>query len=534
MTNADYLTFLKDHSAPLLNNSEYARFLQEHKKEFWSITTLNLDPAQDLLESLYCPVKRARRRDPLCLLRSLLLMTIMKIASSTKWVQTMRGTAVIALFCGFFPEDTPGIGTYYDFMKRIINGPYKKLCEHRVRRSALNEGLHKRNLQKEKGARKDPFDPYHSQSEKLAELLFSHAEEPRADDFQKILEDVLVQLGIKPSIDEGVITEVENLIVSGDGSIMAAASSSQGKASCSCRAEGISPCTHDRLYTSPTAQWCYSSYRDCYIFGDRYYHLTLHQNGHDFPLISSMPGGNESDYTLSLKAIDRFLKVCSENALPMSIKTFCGDGHHDSYAHYDYFEKKEIIPIIPLSETRHVIPHLSDTAVQLDEKGTPVCPAGLLMRHHMYNKEKRTHVFCCPVKRHSHRNGTSLYVNHLEECPLHKDCAPESSLGPLVYIKSATDPRMYPPIPRESKKFKELMKQRTSTERCNFLNDTYHLDRSCRNADYGLIRLTLVNIAEHAVIRYLETVKKSSPELILAQMTASFSSAPQTAFFDTS
>ena len=31
-----------------------------------------------------------------------------------------------------------------------------------------------------------------------------------------------------------------------------------------------------------------------------------------------------------------------------------------------------------------------------------------------------------------------------------------------------------------------------------------------RNASYGLIRLTLANIVEHAVVRYLEAVKRCS------------------------
>jgi len=43
------------------------------------------------------------------------------------------------------------------------------------------------------------------------------------------------------------------------------------------------------------------------------------------------------------------------------------------------------------------------------------------------------------------------------------------------------------------------------------------LDRSCRNASYGLIRLTLANIVEHAVVRHLEAVKRSSKEKLLAQ-----------------
>jgi len=134
------------------------------------------------------------------------------------------------------------------------------------------------------------------------------------------------------------------------------------------------------------------------------------------------------------------------------------------------------------------------------------------MRHHQYNEYRRAHIYTCPAKRHTHRNGKSLHVFHTNECPAGKDCAPESSLGPIVNIKSDIDPRLYPPIPRDSKRFKELMNERSSTERCNYLNDTYRLDRSCRNADYGLIRLTIANIVAHAVVRYLEASRSSSKE----------------------
>ena len=61
-----------------------------------------------------------------------------------------------------------------------------------------------------------------------------------------------------------------------------------------------------------------------------------------------MPGGNESDYTLSLSAVDRLLKGLKENGINMSFKYFAGDGHHDSQAHYPYFMKKNIIQVSAL------------------------------------------------------------------------------------------------------------------------------------------------------------------------------------------
>lgn len=511
----------------------FCNFWQEHKKELLIMASLILDPAIKILQRVYSPVHRRPARDPVCMLRFLLLMTLFKVASITQWIKQVRSVPFLAILAGFAPDDVPGIGTCYDFLRRIIDGPYQKPCPHIVRRSTLTCGSHKRNIKSEKETRKqshnkDDQNPQQSQSEKLVQELLPQADQPRADDFRKILEDLLIQIGVIPSIEQGLITNLEHLIVSGDGSILESGASAHGKPTCSCRSEGIYDCQHDRIYLSPTATWCYDAYRDCFLFGDRYYHLVVHQNGHDFPLHTSMFGGGESDYTLSLKDFDRSLKAFRENGLKMHIDMFCGDGHHDSYAHYEYFAAKQVIPIIPLAQkSKKPIPHLPETqadssadthldspvslnTVSLDTDGTPLCPAGMKMRHHSYNKRRKTHVYACPVKRGTRRNGKFIYVTHLEECPRKQDCAPENSFSPLIYIKSETDPRLYPPILRESKRFKDLMKQRTATERCNYLNDTYHLDKSCRNADYGLIRLNLVNIVEHAVIRYLEAVKRSS------------------------
>jgi hypothetical protein len=498
----------------------FCNFWQEHKKELLIMTNLNLDPAIPILKSVYSPVHRRTGRDPVCMLRFMLLMVLFKVSSITHWVKQVRSIRFLGILAGFAPGDTPGVGTCYDFMRRIINGPYQKPCKHITRRTKLNDGEHRRNIKSEQKSKKDDQNPHQSQSEALIQRLLPQADQPRVNDFQRIMEDLLIQTALIPSIDDGLIKELENLTVSGDGSILESGASAHGKPTCSCRSEGIYKCQHDRLYSSPTATWCYDAYRDRFVFGDRYYLLVTHQSDHDFPLMASMPGGNESDYTLSLSSFDRFLKAAQENSLKqLRISAFCGDGHHDSYAHYDYFAAKQVIPVIPLvQKSKNIYPHspgvrsCSDLPTRLDFDGTPLCPAGLKMLHLMYNKRKKTHVYCCPVKRTTHRNGKCLFVTHLDECPRKQDCAPQSTLAPLVYIKSETDRRLYPPLQRESKKFKALMKQRTATERCNYLNDTYHLDRSCRNVDYGLIRLTLVSIIEHAVIRYLETIKRSSED----------------------
>ncbi|MCP4580620.1 MAG: hypothetical protein GY839_03325, partial [candidate division Zixibacteria bacterium] len=361
MTHEQYLEHLNKHITSREQDDAFNQLLRHHQKEFEILTELNLDPAEPELGSAYCPTVRVDPRPPLTMLRSLILMTMLKITSITKWVAQTRAVAFYAILAGFEPEDTPGIGTYYDFMKRIIDGPYRKPVEGRVSRSRFNAGRHQRNIKKEKKKKADEICPNQTRSEILVRELLDKEDQPRPDDFNKILEDLLFNLGIAPSVASGLITDIDSLVISGDGSIMATAASSAGRPACECRAAGIYNCDHDRFFTSPTAQWCYDHHHNRFVFGDRYYHLVVTQNGHDFPLLTVMPGGNESDYTLSLKAFDRFVKAADENGLPVSVNAFIGDGHHDSYAHYEYFAARQVIPIIPLTKTSQpVYPHTSE------------------------------------------------------------------------------------------------------------------------------------------------------------------------------
>jgi hypothetical protein len=64
-------------------------------------------------------------------------------------------------------------------------------------------------------------------------------------------------------------------------------------------------------------------------------------------------------------------------------------------------------------------------------------------------------------------------------------------MGPLVYVRTADDPRLYPPIPRESQEGKTLMAWRTGCERSNALR---------KSATHFLVRLYLVSLLEHAQV----------------------------------
>lgn len=491
------------------NDGAFQKSLDRHFKEASIIAELDLDRAIPILKPLYCPTGQGQPRDAVCMFRSLLLMTLLKEPSITKWVDRTREKPLLAILAGFDPEDVPGIGTYYDFINKIIDGPYRKRIAGEMRRSEYNAKRHDRHLKKESEDKKAQRDAGRTASQKLADKLLAEAGQSRTEDFRKILEDLMVLIGILPSVEAGLIEDLHHLAVTGDGSILQTGASPNGKPTCVCRKEGVSGCSHPKSYTSPTAQWCFDAAHGVYKFGDRYYHLIVTQNGRDFPVHTLMPGGNVSDHTLSLESFDRFLKIIEEHGLDMKINVFCGDGHHDTNAHYHYFLEKGVVPIIPLSEkSKNAFPHLSDDGPQrLDEDGVPLCPAGRRMRRHQYDKKKKIHVYACPAKPPNRKNGKYGYEFNEDLCPLKQNCKPESSLGPFAYIRSAENPRFFPPVPRDSRRYKEIMNLRSGSERVNAVNDSYKLEGASRNADRGLVRLFFANIVQHAVIRYNEALK---------------------------
>ncbi len=154
----------------------------------------------------------------------------------------MRSNSLHAVLCGFDPDDVPGVGTFYDFLKRTLDGPYRKPGEGVAKKSGTNAMKHWRNLKGEKDRREGDFDPNRTKSEVLSKSLLAKTGEPRLDGMRKILEDLLFQAGTVPSVEAGLLSFSDGLVVSRDGSIMETAASPRGKATCDRRSQGIYKC----------------------------------------------------------------------------------------------------------------------------------------------------------------------------------------------------------------------------------------------------------------------------------------------------
>ncbi|MCP5021398.1 MAG: hypothetical protein GY930_06440 [bacterium] len=484
------------------------------------------------------------------MLRSWLLMTYAREGSPTAWADRLKKEASLAVLAGFTPGQTPCATAHIDFLKRLSDGPYAARKQQDVPLSQQLKGWHTRRLDdatKHRAAAADAAGK--TQSGLLADTLLEQAELPLdPHDLQTRLDQIFVELGLKLTLDAGLLSS--EVTVAGDGTAEPTGASSQGQRACACPAG--SKCGCQRNYTSATAQWCYDTQHG-WTFGDRSYTISVHLNGHDFPLMTILPGGNETDFTLSLKALDRLLKLLEDLDTPLQIRLFIGDGHHNAMGIYRYLKDKGIIPIIPLdedeqpsharakpseakpseakpseakpseakpSETKPSETKKNTKAVTplpqiemypdiiFEPDGTPLCPGNCRMRHQSYDSRKAAHCFACPCTR---KNGKQEWVFYAEECPFHRDCTPpEKKMGHTLYIKSEADLRLFPPIPRDSKRFNDLYAHRSGTERQNAVADSYQVDGRHRNGTFTLIRLTFVNICKHARIRQKEGGNKTS------------------------
>ncbi|MEW6558424.1 MAG: hypothetical protein AB1349_13925 [Elusimicrobiota bacterium] len=505
----------------LKNNPDNIQKLNSYSEEVLIFLELNLKPVEKILNSLYAEKSRGRpHKDPVKIFRSLLLMTALNETGITEFSKRLKREEILAVLCQWEPDDTPSTGTFYNFIYRLQDGPYKKPCCHIEKPSQSDKGTHRRNLRNEKlqkaekEKQQQDYDENDLVTDKLTKFLLKHTDEARQEDLLKRLEDIFMSIAIKPSYEKGLLGDIEKLDVSGDGSCIKSGANENGKPTCRCFRQGIKKCGCDRLYKDPDADWGYDSYNERFYFGDKFYQICNFASKHNLPLHIFIGPASETDYTLSLKSFDRMLKLFKEHDFPAIITGASFDKGHDAMGIYDYFFQKNIPVAIPLNKRGEKV---TIRGIKFSENGVPICKGGLPMRYHGYNPRKKRHLYCCPVKKAAQRDNKRIYIAYPEECPLKVLCEPDTVLSPTVHVSIKSNLRIFPVIPRDSKRYKELYKERTATERSNSAKKfAYPLERAlCKSRAHRIIRLYLISIIEHKKAIYKEETKGLTKEQIL-------------------
>ena len=485
----------KDFSLPnrLLNQSEV--LLQ--------ILMLDLFPILPQLLPLYSGRKGGRNhRDPISMLRSMILMCFYRETSVDRWVIRMHMESELVIFSGFEQGEIPGVGTFYDFMDRILDGPFEGRPKGYVPPSSRNKGTKGRflrniDLEKEQNKEEEKkmnANPTEKKIESLVKRILPNLGEPLPRNFQTRLSSLLMKAVVVPSANMGILGNPNKLSVSTDGSVLKSQAFRHGRKVCECYERN---CDCPRSYSDKDALIGWDSSTKKFFLGYRLHLSSAHHNGLTLPIYISINTANVHDSVQAVEDIVNLHKQLTFSAIGKVLYRIMDAGYDATYIHF-LLRKIGQVGIIPFAQSKMNLTSLN-SGQALDSDGTPLCLGSARMLRHGFHNSTLTTKYHCPAKLATHRNGKYIRVIRLEQCPHKVLCEPESKMGPIVKIPESENYRHFGPVPRNSPKWKKLYNLRTGVERNNsVLKCTHNLGkRPFRRQHRYLIHAHLVAMYIH-------------------------------------
>ena len=500
---------------------------------------LDLGPAKPILERCYSESPRGSTRyDPLAMFRLILLGAAIGVMGINALVRRVRHSRVLAVLAGF-PMDvngevrTPAVATVYDLLHRLHDGPIRRV--RGVARPSVTEyertqtplrpevrhgkesadstdspdgeangpgtGSNKKKTSKSKGkasSRKSYRNRARGAGQVTEALRLALVKQDRnelPDNLCTRLMEILDAVAIRPSAEAGLLGDVHALLLAGDGSPLPTNADGHGKKVESCPHSRWERCDCPRTWADPDAARGWDHYRETYYFGYNFYECCSVGGPKELPVFIGLDPANTNDQLASMKGLSMLTRYFRRAPGGFEIGTFIGDCGHDGEPLHRYvYHDLDIKPVIPISgEVPAVHPIRKD--VHLDRAtAVPLCEAGCTMAAWGTAGEGRTS-FICPVK-----------AGKIKSCPLARPeqpdwvCRPEQKYGPTVVMNVDDNPRLFPVIARNSKKFEDLYKKRPACERSNaFKKETGHIeDCGHRRWSFWLFRLYNLAIIQHA------------------------------------
>jgi len=178
-------------------------------------------------------------RDPASMLRSYLLFLMTKPEIGvTEWINEMKRIPYYAILSGFEPGDIPGVGTFYDFFKRLWAASGNNLKSKKMMKR-------KRKPKKGKKGEKAPTTTP-GKVQRLVEWMIRHADKKSDLPSDRLFHFFQTQI-LAISADLGLLGDMNALTVAGDGTPIVTAAYPRSKSTCNCRAQGLADCNHPRI-----------------------------------------------------------------------------------------------------------------------------------------------------------------------------------------------------------------------------------------------------------------------------------------------
>lgn len=386
---------------------------------FWN---LDLSYTDELMRSRYS-VFGPRPRTPSCMQRSYLLSIDFKVTLLTDWAAQLKINPLYAILSGFEVGDTPGVGTFYDFLNRLWDSDSDNLNPH-VRPVKSKEV----KKPKQKGAKAESVEKTTVEQlfKTLEQKSFSIDEHPYGSLFRLYQKEFLEQ-----SVKRELITP-ESLAVAGDGTPVMTSHRERRKRICDCAEKGITDCKCDRYFSQPDCDIGWDSSRDCFYHGYDLYMIVASDSDSDLPVFPLLNPASKHDSHGFLETYFRMKSFLPD----FHVNKWLLDSAHDAMPYYLYCRKNGISPFIDLNEKRGIkVKYKDDFTIGKD--GVPVCLAGLKMNHDGTEPSKARIKYRCPLA--SRKNG----------CSCAHPCS-DSKYGRTVHLATKDNPRLINFPPRDS------------------------------------------------------------------------------------
>ena len=289
--------------------------------------------------------------------RSYLLSIDFKVTSLTDWAAQLKINPLYAILSGFEFGNTPGVGTFYDFMDRLWDSDDDHLSPH------IHPPKTKVKKPKTKSTKADSVEKIKVEQllPQLEDSVFNINEEPYGSLFSLYQQEFL-----NKSVSKGLI-DINSLALAGDGTPVVTSHRERKHRICDCASKGITDCKCDRYFSQPDCDIGWDSSRDCYYHGYDLYMLVASDSESDlpvFPLLNPASKHDSHGFLLNFFRMKSFLP-------DFHVTKILLDSAHDAMPYYEYFKRVHITPFIDLNGKGGVrLPYKNDFTIGKD--GVPV------------------------------------------------------------------------------------------------------------------------------------------------------------------
>lgn len=229
-----------------------------------------------------------------------------------------------------------------------------------------------------------------------------------------------------------------------------------GKKVCNCKLKSNEHCDCPRLFSDPTAQWGWDSYKEQYFYGHTFHCFTASNSFYSLPIHIKGVSGERHDSVTGIYHLKEMVDLYPN----INFYSSSFDAAYDANSFYLLNMHFDINPVINLNK-RAAKPLSDKDIIEYDDNGIPHCK---IHGHKLRN---------WGIMKKSYRRKW-LFPKACDTC---NDCPFLSKK--THYTKTLDNPRSFTSIIRGSDEWKHLYKRRTTTERFwDRVNNDYNAEKA--------------------------------------------------------